>query len=126
MNNANSGEIRKGSPSSADVDHVESVSTHFSRGDQSDWQVRISSYQEAVDDRSATEEPDNETETIAEILFGHPVLPLEAFAFGRRMGRRMKRLFPGKLPHVLEGVCAGFEEVEERDTAQSGGGVEHD
>jgi hypothetical protein len=38
----------------------------------------------------------------------------------------MKRLFPGKLPHVLEGVCAGFEEVEERDTARSGGGVEHD
>lgn len=53
-------------------------------------------------------------EDMAEILFGRPVLPIDAFAFGRSFGRRAGQLFPEKLLHVLRGVRAGITEIAER------------
>jgi len=53
-------------------------------------------------------------EDLYELLFGRPVLPLDAFAFGRSVGRRMKRLFPDRLTHALRGVRAGINEIRER------------
>jgi len=56
-------------------------------------------------------------EDLYELLFGRPVLPLDAFAFGRSVGRRMKRLFPDQLTHALRGVRAGINEIRERGEA---------
>ena len=61
------------------------------------------------------------TKWIAEALFGRPVLPLDAFAFGRSFGRRARKLFPEKLLHVLKGVRSGINEISERQAAQAGG-----
>lgn len=60
-------------------------------------------------DRTATDPED-----LYELLFGRPVLPLEAFSFGRSVGRRMERLFPDQLMHVLRGVRAEIKEIRER------------
>lgn len=61
-------------------------------------------------------------DSIAEILYGRPVLPIDAFAFGRRIGRRMERLFPDKVVHVLEGIRSGIEQVRERKGAHESAG----
>ena len=76
--------------------------------------------------RSSRGDPSSEDQTgstkwIAEALFGRPVLPLDAFAFGRSFGRRARKLFPEKLLHVLKGVRSGINEISERQAAQAGG-----
>jgi hypothetical protein len=56
----------------------------------------------------------DDPEDLYKLLFGRPVLPLDAFAFGRSVGRRLKRLFPDQLTHALRGVRAGINELRER------------
>ncbi len=60
------------------------------------------------------EDAKTDPEDLYELLWGRPVLPLDAFAFGRSVGRRMKRLFPDQLTHALRGVRAGINEIRER------------
>jgi hypothetical protein len=64
--------------------------------------------------RTAVPSGRTDPEDLYELLFGRPVLPLDAFAFGRSVGRRMKRLFPDQLTHALRGVRAGINEIRER------------
>lgn len=49
-----------------------------------------------------------------ELLFGRPVLHLDAFAFGESVGRRLKRLFPDQLMYAFRGVRARIKEIRER------------
>ena len=128
MNNANSGEIRKGSPpnlyadcESRDYSHT-SEDYSFSPGRRSSSPSDL----ESDEKQGSPEESSDNAGTIAEILFGYPVLPIDKFGFGRKMGYRMKRLFPGGLSHVFKGIRAGIEEAKERQSTRWSGGEADD
>lgn len=62
---------------------------------------------------SSTAERDSVQE-LYEKVFGQPVLPIDAFAHGRKVGRRVAQLFPERMMHVLSGIRKGITEIRER------------
>jgi hypothetical protein len=70
---------------------------------------------------SRTSERDRVKE-LYEQFFGKPALPIDAFAHGHKIGRRVARLFPERTAHVQRGIEAGIAEVKERQAALGAGG----
>ena len=62
---------------------------------------------------SSTAERDRVQE-LYERVFGQPALPIDAFAHGRKVGRRVAQLFPERMMLVLNGIREGITEIRER------------